>query len=178
MFYKRDKGTNKNARLSSQYEATHNRNKNWMNQSGKDSAFTAYNSIRHSIGKSVSSSGNSSNFSKINDFKTSVRDSKKEISGNLKETKELFSGSFKMLKSSLKDTVKTGKIYSKEREEEASKKGMKAFGFDMDEMNFEDFDFGDEEEVFDTSPDDYSEDIEQDELPKKKEINSSKMKLT
>lgn len=168
MFYKRDKGTNKNARLSSQYEATHNRNKNWMNQSGKDSAFTAYNSIRHSIGKSVSSSGNSSNFSKINDFKTSVRDSKKEISGNLKETKELFSGSFKMLKSSLKDTVKTGKIYSKEREEEASKKGMKAFGFDMDEMNFEDFDFGDDEEVFDTSPDDYSEDMEQDELPKKK----------
>lgn len=168
MFYKRDKGTNKNARLSSQYEATHNRNKNWMNQSGKDSAFTAYNSIRHSIGKSVSSSGNSSNFSKINDFKTSVRDSKKEISGNLKETKELFSGSFRMLKSSLKDTVKTGKIYSKEREEEASKKGMKAFGFDMDEMNFEDFDFGDDEEVFDTSPDDYSEDMEQDELPKKK----------
>lgn len=168
MFYKRNKGTNKNARLSSQYEATHNRNKNWMNQSGKDSTFTAYNNIRHSIGKSVSSSGNSSNFSKINDFKTSVRDSKKEISGNLKETKELFSGSFKMLKSSLKDTVKTGKIYSKEREEEASKKGMKAFGFDMDEMNFEDFDFGDDEEVFDTSPDDYSEDMEQDELPKKK----------
>lgn len=169
MFYKRDKGTTKNARLSPQYEATHNRNKNWMNQSGKDSTFTAYNNMRHSIGKAVSPSGNSSNFSKINDFKTSVRDSKKEISGNLKETKELFSGSFKMLKSSLKDTVKTGKIYSKEREEEASKKGMKAFGFDMDEMNFEDFDFGDEdEELFDTSPDDYNEDMEQDELPKKK----------
>ena len=142
MFYKRDKGSDKNAKLSSQYESLHSRNGNWMTQSGRDSAFTAYNSTRHQS-QQVASSGRSSNnvFSKVNDFKTSIGKNKKEIGKNLKDTKDTFSGSFKMLKSSLKDSVKTGKLYSKEREEEASSKGMKSLGMDMSEMSFEDFDF-------------------------------------
>ena len=142
MFYKRDKGSDKNAKLSSQYESMHSRNSNWMTQSGKDSAFTAYNSTRHQS-QQVASSGRSSHnvFSKVNDSKTSIGKNKKEIGKNLKDTKDTFSGSFKMLKSSLKDSVKTGKLYSKEREEEASSKGMKSLGMDMSEMSFEDFDF-------------------------------------
>ena len=169
MFYKRDKGSDKNAKLSSQYESLHSRNSNWMTQSGRDSEFTAYNSTRQQS-QQVASSGRSSNnvFSKVNDFKTSIGKNKKEIGKNLKDTKDTFSGSFKMLKSSLKDSVKTGKLYSKEREEEASSKGMKSLGMDMSEMSFEDFDFdgddGDGDLFSSDDSDDEGFDDEEDEI--------------
>ena len=81
-----------------------------------------------------------------------------------------------MLKDSLKDTVKTGKIYSKEREDEASKKGMKGFGLDLDEMSFEDFDFGEDEEGEDIFGARSDEDFSEDKEPKKKKTRRKLIK--
>ena len=177
MFYKRDKkGSGINAKVSAQYDMIHKQNKNWMDQSGKESAFTAYNATRHIASKAVSSSKNNNVFEKKNNFTKTVKATSNEINNNLKETKDTFKGSFKMLKDSLKDTVKTGKIYSKEREDEASKKGMKGFGLDLDEMSFEDFDFGEDEEGEDIFGAQSDEDSSEDKEPKKKKTRRKLIK--
>ena len=177
MFYKRDKkGSGINAKVSAQYDIMHKQNKNWMDQSGKESAFTAYNATRHIASKAVSSSKNNNVFEKKNNFTKTVKATSNEINNNLKETKDTFKGSFKMLKDSLKDTVKTGKIYSKEREDEASKKGMKGFGLDLDEMSFEDFDFGEDEEGEDIFGAQSDEDSSEDKEPKKKKTRRKLIK--
>ena len=124
-----------------------------------------------------SKSGRSSDntFVKINDFKTSINDARSEIRSNINATKDSFTGSFKMLKDSLRDSIKTGKLYSKEREEEASRQGMKSFGLDMDVFDvINDFDFGEDDmsdDIF--TIEDGSEETEEKPKKRKRIINNT-----
>ena len=179
MFYKREKSNkNSNAKLSKRYETIHARNRSWMDQAGKQESFTAYNSIKHKavrVAHSKSGRGSDNTFVKINDFKTSINDAKSEIRSNINATKDSFTGSFKMLKDSLRDSIKTGRLYSKEREEEASRQGMKSFGLDMDVFDvINDFDFGEDDmsdDIF--TIEDGSEETEEKPKKRKRIINNT-----